>query len=111
MVLDGTWKSTDTWGGMKDGMVVLSPFTNMPDGVDMQMGPTLADAMDNLDPRAESLRAIRNMARTGIPSPVALPVGGTTATVNLAVGLTLMGLAFALLILAGRQARIRQYRR
>jgi basic membrane protein A len=32
-VLDGTWKSEDTWGGMKDGMVVLSPFTNMPDDV------------------------------------------------------------------------------
>ena len=33
MVLDGTWKSSDTWGGMKDGMVVLAPFTNMPDDV------------------------------------------------------------------------------
>src|SRR5919109_5009741 len=32
-VLDGTWKSADTWGGMKDNMVVLSPFTNMPDDV------------------------------------------------------------------------------
>jgi basic membrane protein A len=31
--LDGTWKSDDTWGGMKDGMVVLAPFTNMPDDV------------------------------------------------------------------------------
>ena len=32
-VLDGKWKSGDTWGGMKDGMVVLAPFTNMPDDV------------------------------------------------------------------------------
>ncbi len=32
-VLDGTWKSEDTWGGMKDNMVVLAPFTNMPDDV------------------------------------------------------------------------------
>ena len=32
-VLDGTWKSHDTWGGIKDGMVVLAPFTNMPDDV------------------------------------------------------------------------------
>ena len=32
-VLDGTWKSGDTWGGLKDGMVVLAPFTNMPDDV------------------------------------------------------------------------------
>ncbi|MCJ2052481.1 BMP family ABC transporter substrate-binding protein [Methylobacterium sp. J-070] len=29
-VLDGTWQSHDTWGGIKDGMVVLAPFTNMP---------------------------------------------------------------------------------
>jgi simple sugar transport system substrate-binding protein len=26
MVMDGTWKSTDTWEGMKEGMVVLPPF-------------------------------------------------------------------------------------
>ena len=32
-VLDGTWKMDDTWGGMKEGMVVLAPFTNMPDDV------------------------------------------------------------------------------
>ena len=32
-VLDGTWHSHDTWGGIKDGMVVLAPFTNMPDAV------------------------------------------------------------------------------
>ena len=32
-VLNGTWTSQDTWGGMDDGMVVLSPFTNMPDDV------------------------------------------------------------------------------
>jgi len=29
-VLDGSWQSHDTWGGIKDGMVVLAPFTNMP---------------------------------------------------------------------------------
>ena len=32
-MLDGTWKSHDTWGGIKDGMVVMAPFTNMPDDV------------------------------------------------------------------------------
>jgi basic membrane protein A and related proteins len=32
-VLDGTWKSTDTWGGLKSQMVVMAPFTNMPDDV------------------------------------------------------------------------------
>ena len=26
-VLDGTWKSGDTWGGIKEGMVVLAPWS------------------------------------------------------------------------------------
>jgi basic membrane protein A len=33
LVLDGKWTSTDTWDGMKEGMVTLAPFTNMPDDV------------------------------------------------------------------------------
>jgi len=33
MVLDGTWKSTDTWGGLDSGMVAMAPYTNMPDDV------------------------------------------------------------------------------
>ena len=32
-VLDGTWKSEDTWGGMDTGMVEMAPFTNMPEDV------------------------------------------------------------------------------
>jgi simple sugar transport system substrate-binding protein len=28
--LAGSWKSDDTWGGLKSGMVVMAPFTNMP---------------------------------------------------------------------------------
>jgi simple sugar transport system substrate-binding protein len=32
-VLDGTWKSTNTWGGFDSNMLVLAPFTNMPDDV------------------------------------------------------------------------------
>jgi basic membrane protein A len=32
-VLDGTWKSTDTWGGFDTGMLAMSPFTNMPTDV------------------------------------------------------------------------------
>ena len=32
-VLDGTWKSTDTWGGLKSTLVVMAPYTNMPDDV------------------------------------------------------------------------------
>jgi basic membrane protein A and related proteins len=33
LVLDGKWTSTDTWHGMKEGMVSLAPMTNMPDDV------------------------------------------------------------------------------
>jgi basic membrane protein A and related proteins len=32
-VLDGTWKSTDTWGGFDSGMLAMAPFTNMPPDV------------------------------------------------------------------------------
>jgi basic membrane protein A len=32
-VLDGTWKSVDTWGGLAAKMVVMSPYKNMPDEV------------------------------------------------------------------------------
>ena len=32
-MLDGTWKSEDTWGGFADNMVNMAPFTNMPDDV------------------------------------------------------------------------------
>ena len=32
-VLNGTWKSIDTWGGLKSDLVVMAPYTNMPDDV------------------------------------------------------------------------------
>ncbi len=32
-VIDGTWKQIDVWGGMKEGHVVMAPYTNMPDDV------------------------------------------------------------------------------
>jgi len=32
-VLAGTWKSEDTWGGLKSTLVVMAPYTNMPDDV------------------------------------------------------------------------------
>ncbi|WP_230532635.1 BMP family ABC transporter substrate-binding protein [Microvirga roseola] len=32
-VLDGTWKSEDTWGGLASNMVVMTPYKNMPDDV------------------------------------------------------------------------------
>jgi basic membrane protein A and related proteins len=31
--LDRTWKSEDTWGGLTSKMVVMAPYTNMPDDV------------------------------------------------------------------------------
>src|SRR5262252_2560695 len=32
-VLDGKWKSEDVWGGLKSEMVMMAPYTNMPDDV------------------------------------------------------------------------------
>jgi simple sugar transport system substrate-binding protein len=32
-VIDGSWKQGDVWGGMAKGIVVMAPFTNMPDEV------------------------------------------------------------------------------
>ncbi|PYE88240.1 BMP family ABC transporter substrate-binding protein [Phyllobacterium leguminum] len=32
-VLDGTWKSQNVFHGMKEGFVVMAPYTNMPDDV------------------------------------------------------------------------------
>ncbi len=29
-VVDGSWKSEDVWGGLKDGMVSMAPYTNLP---------------------------------------------------------------------------------
>ncbi|WP_020593455.1 BMP family ABC transporter substrate-binding protein [Kiloniella laminariae] len=41
-VLDGTWESTDTWGGINDKMVGMAPFTNMPDDIKAAAGKTTA---------------------------------------------------------------------
>ena len=32
-MINGTWESTDTWGGMDTGMVAMAPYTNMPDNI------------------------------------------------------------------------------
>ena len=32
-VLDGTWETQSTWYGLKEGLVVMAPYTNMPDDV------------------------------------------------------------------------------
>ena len=31
--LDGSWKAGDTWDGLKEKMVLMAPYTNMPDDV------------------------------------------------------------------------------
>jgi simple sugar transport system substrate-binding protein len=42
-VMDGTWKSSDTWGGFDSGMLAMSPFTNMPDDVAAAATAAVAD--------------------------------------------------------------------
>ena len=32
-VLDGSWKSEQVWDGLKDGILTMAPYTNMPDDV------------------------------------------------------------------------------
>ncbi len=32
-VMDGTWESTDTWGGLDAKMVEMAPYTNLPENV------------------------------------------------------------------------------
>jgi basic membrane protein A and related proteins len=44
--LDGTWKQEDTWGGLKSKMVVMAPFTNMPDDVKKLAEDTEASIVD-----------------------------------------------------------------
>ena len=41
-VIDGKWKSDDTWDGIGKGMVVLPPFANMPDDVKAMAEKTTA---------------------------------------------------------------------
>jgi simple sugar transport system substrate-binding protein len=43
-VMDGTWKSSQYWGGMADGEVALAPFTNMPEDV-AKMAAETAEAI------------------------------------------------------------------
>jgi basic membrane protein A len=33
LAMDGKWKTGDTWQGLKDKMVMMAPYTNMPDDV------------------------------------------------------------------------------
>jgi len=45
-VLDGKWKSEDTWDGLDKGMVVMAPYTNMPDDVKQMAMKTEAAIKD-----------------------------------------------------------------
>jgi basic membrane protein A and related proteins len=49
--LEGKWKSEDTWGGLNSGMVVMAPYTNMPDDVEkMAMATEAAIRSGTLHP-------------------------------------------------------------
>ena len=50
-VMDGSWKSEDTWGGIDSGMVGMAPMTNMPDDVAKMAMETLEKIKSHaLDP-------------------------------------------------------------
>ena len=42
-VLDGTWKSEQSWDGLKDGIMEMAPYTNLPDDVVAMAKKTQAD--------------------------------------------------------------------
>jgi len=42
-MIDGKWKSEDTWDGIGKNMVVMAPFANMPDDVKAMAEKTTAD--------------------------------------------------------------------
>jgi basic membrane protein A and related proteins len=42
-LIDGKWKSEDTWDGIGKNMVVMAPFANMPDDVKAMAEKTTAD--------------------------------------------------------------------
>jgi simple sugar transport system substrate-binding protein len=79
-VLDGTWKSVDTWDGMGKGMVGMAPFTNMP-----------ADVAALATKTMESIRSgafhpftgpIYNQAGEEVVAAGAVADDGTLATMN-----------------------------
>ena len=44
--LDNSWQAGDAWGGLKDKMIVMAPFTNMPDEVKKLAADTEAGIID-----------------------------------------------------------------
>jgi basic membrane protein A and related proteins len=68
-VLAGSWKSTDTWGGFDSGMLVMSPFANMPDDVAALATATVADITSGknkvfVGPIADQSGAVKVAAET-----------------------------------------------
>lgn len=49
-MLDGTWKSTDTWDGIKEGTVHISDFTNMPADVKAMAEATVEKIKGGFNP-------------------------------------------------------------
>ena len=70
-VLDGSWASTDTWGGFDSGLLTMSPFMNMPADVS-----ALATATE-LD-----IKAGKNAVFTG-------PINDQSGAIKIATGKTL----------------------
>ena len=69
--LNGSWKSTDTWGGFDSGLLTMSPFTNMPEDV-----AALATAMEN------DVKTGKNAVFTG-------PIKDQSGAVKVAAGKTM----------------------
>lgn len=44
--LDNSWQAADSWGGLKDKMIVMAPYTNMPDDVKKLAAETEAGIID-----------------------------------------------------------------
>ena len=73
--LDGTWKSEDFWGGLKSKLVVMAPYTNMPDDV-----KKLARRPKPPSPKASCSRSsARSSARTARKSNARAAPISTTA--------------------------------
>jgi simple sugar transport system substrate-binding protein len=52
-VLDGNWASEDTWAGLKDKMILMAPYTNMPEDVKKLAASTEAGIVaDSIKPFA-----------------------------------------------------------
>jgi len=49
-LMDGTWKSQQSWEGLKDKMLVMAPYTNMPDDVKKGAEETEQKIKDGFNP-------------------------------------------------------------